>query len=67
MHKESKWAKKILAFQQDDGSWGYFHKLSNPSKEQPMTTEQAMRRLHILGFTKEDEPISCIMHYIKSN
>ena len=67
MYKESKWAKEILAFQHDDGSWGHFHSLSNPTKEQPMTTEQAIRRLRILGFTKEDEPISRVMRYMEAN
>jgi hypothetical protein len=48
-YKDGKWAKKIIELQHDDGSWGYFHTLSNPSSNQPMTTEQALRRLEILG------------------
>jgi hypothetical protein len=53
----SKWVKQILDLQHEDGSWGCFHTLSNPTKAQPMTTEQALRRLRILGLTKDDEPI----------
>jgi hypothetical protein len=56
-YKDGKWAKKIISLQHDDGSWGYFHSLSNPTPQQPMTTEQALRRLDILGFTIDDKPI----------
>ena len=57
----SKWAKDIVCLQKPDGSWGYFHTLSNPTKSQPITTEQALRRLKILGFTDKDEPIQNIL------
>lgn len=63
----SKWASQILELQRDDGSWGYFHTLSNPTKPQPMTTEQALRRLRILGFTKQDEPIRRAMRYMETS
>ena len=53
--------------QYDDGSWGHFHTLSNPTKAQPITTEQALRRLRILGFTKEDEPICRVIRYMEMN
>lgn len=53
MYKNSKWADELIARQKSDGSWGYFHSLSEPSK-QPVTTEQALRRLSILGFTIEE-------------
>lgn len=66
-HKSSKWALQILELQHDDGSWGHFHTLSNPTKAQPMTTEQALRRLRILGFTKEDEPIRRAIGYMETN
>lgn len=66
-YKDSKWASQILALQHDDGSWGHFHTLSNPTKAQPMTTEQALRRLRILGFTKDDEPICRAMRYMETN
>ncbi len=57
MYKDTKWAREILALQQPDGSWGWFHTLSRPSPQQPMTTEQALRRLRVLGYTLEDPPI----------
>ena len=44
-------------------SWGYFHTLSQPTKERPLTTEQALRRLRILGFTADDEPIRRALVY----
>ena len=56
-YKNSKWASEIIELQKDDGSWGYFHTLSNPSKRNPITTEQAIRRLEILGYTINDKPI----------
>ncbi|MDR0946525.1 MAG: hypothetical protein LBM87_02085 [Ruminococcus sp.] len=57
INHNSKWVKQILDLQHEDGSWGFFHTLSNPTKAQPMTTEQALRRLRVLGLTKDDEPI----------
>lgn len=63
MYKDSKWAKELLALQDQDGLWGYFHSLSGPSKL-PLTTEQALRRLMILGFTIEDEPIERTVAYM---
>jgi hypothetical protein len=62
--KDGKWAKKILELQQDNGSWGYFHSLSNPTPKQPMTTEQALRRLEILDFTINDIPIQKTIKYL---
>ena len=64
-YRNSKWAQKIIELQQKDGSWGYFHTLSNPSQKQPMTTEQALRRLEILGFTINDKPIERTVKYMK--
>lgn len=45
--------------QNPDGTWGsQFHTLSMPDRRQGLvTTEQALRRLKILGYTIEDEPI----------
>ena len=63
-YKKGKWAQKILELQQEDGSWGYFHSLSNPTPKQPMTTEQALRRLEILGFTIDDKPIKKAVKYM---
>lgn len=64
---DNKWIKKILDFQQENGSWGHFHTLSQPTKQQPMTTEQALRRLRILGLTKDDEPITRALVYMEQN
>jgi len=48
----------------EDGSWGYFHSLSNPTSKQPITTEQALRRLEILEFTIDDKPIKKAVKYM---
>ena len=63
MYKESKWASEILSLQNDDGAWGFFHTLSEPGKY-PLTTEQALRRLSILGYTIDDEPIQKAVSYM---
>lgn len=55
--RDSRWAKEIIDAQQD-GPWGPFHALSEPRKGQEITTEQALRRLHILGYTAEDPVIA---------
>ena len=65
-YKNSKWATNILKLQHDNGSWGCFHSLSNPNPKQPITTEQALKRLKILGYTKEDKPIKKVMNYIEN-
>jgi hypothetical protein len=65
INHHAKWIQQILNLQHADGSWGYFHTLSNPTKEQPMTTEQALRRLHVLGLTKDDEPIKRAIAYME--
>lgn len=62
--KESIWAERIISQQHSDGSWGYFHSLGLPSKDRPLTTEQALRRLQILGFTIDDEPIQKAADYM---
>lgn len=64
--ENSRWVKEIISLQKPDSSWGYFHTLSNPTKSQPITTEQALRRLKILGLTENDEPIQRAIKYIES-
>ncbi|MDD4590645.1 MAG: hypothetical protein PHG06_09505 [Parabacteroides sp.] len=64
---DNKWVEQILALQKEDGSWGHFHTLSQPTKQQPITTEQALRRLRILGLTKDDEPIARALAYMENN
>ena len=57
-YKEHPSAKEIIALQKDDGTWGSsFHSLSVPKGTKELTTEQALRRLWILGYTLEDEVI----------
>lgn len=63
MHKDVKWAKSIIALQEDDGKWGCFHSLSK-FYNAPLTTEQALRRLERLGYTIEDECIQKAVAYM---
>lgn len=60
-YKDGKWAGKILDSRNDEGMWGNFHTLSQPVGNRPITTEQAIRRLRILGFTKEDAVIQTVL------
>ena len=60
-HKNGKWAKQILECRHEDGMWGNFHALSRPVGQKQYSTEQALRRLLILGYTIEDEPIQTIV------
>ena len=56
-HRQGKWARALLSAQHEDGTWGgMFHSMALPSTA-PLTTEQALRRLHALGFNIADEPI----------
>ena len=54
---------RIVGLQQPNGSFGYFHGLSVPTTSS-LTTEQAMRRLKILGLTKDDEPTKRVIGYM---
>lgn len=60
--RRGKWAQALLAAQQEDGTWpGWcFHSMAQPGNAPP-TTEQALRRLHALGFTMTDEPVRRIV------
>lgn len=57
-HRQGRWARELLSQQHKDGTWpGWcFHSMALPGKA-PLCTEQALRRLHALGFTMDDEPI----------
>ena len=66
-HYTNKWVQQIIDLQHEDGSWGCFHTLSQPTKAQPITTEQALRRLRILGLKKHDEPIARAVTYMERN
>ena len=66
-YKDSKFANDIIKLQNDDGSWGNsFHSLSIPTSKQTLTTEQALRRLKILGYTIDDEPIKKAVKYLEN-
>lgn len=63
---ETKHVKDILSLQQSNGSWGFFHSLSMPD-QYPMTTEQALRRLRILGLDYNDLPIKKAVQYMEGH
>ncbi len=63
MHKNGKWAKQIIEWQNSDGSWGDYHSLAVASNSR-ITTEQAVRRLERLGYTIEDECIQKAVEYM---
>lgn len=63
MHRNSKWAQKLLELQDDEGKWGWFHTLSRFC-DSPVTTEGALRRLERLGFTREDECVRRVLAYM---
>lgn len=58
------WAEDIASLQKPDGSWGFFHSLSS-SNGQSITTEQALRRLMILGLGANDQSISKAVCYLE--
>lgn len=61
---QSKWVNDIIQLQWEDGSWGQFHSMSQFSQS-PITTEQALRRLLILGLDKHDEVIRKALIYME--
>jgi len=63
MYKQSKCARDILSLQDSEGSWGYFHThyADNPT---PYTTEGALRRLEVLGYTMDDDCIQRAVAYM---
>ncbi len=63
MHRDGKWAKNIIALQDNEGKWGCFHSLSK-FYDSPITTEQALRRLERLGYTIEDKCIQNAVAYM---
>lgn len=64
--ENSRWVKELISLQGPDGSWGYFHTLSNQVKSLPVTTEQALRRLKILGLNENDVPVQKAVKYMES-
>lgn len=65
-YKSSVWADRIIALQNSSGNWGYFHTLSTSSTKLSLTTEQALRRLQILGFTENDHVIKKALKYLNN-
>lgn len=65
-YKESKWARSIIERQTKDGLWNGYHNLSIPRKNTD-TMEENLRRLEILGYTYEDEPIKKTITYLEEN
>lgn len=63
MHKNGKWATRLIELQDSEGKWGWFHSLSQ-FYDSPITTEQALRRLQILGYTAEDDCIQKALSYM---
>lgn len=63
MYKKSKWANQIIEWQDNEGKWGYFHTLFNDSQS-PYTTEKALKRLEILGYTIADDCIKKAVSYM---
>jgi hypothetical protein len=61
---QSKLVNDIMQLQWEDGSWGQFHSMSQ-SSQSSITTEQALRRLLILGLDKNDEVIQKALIYME--
>ncbi len=64
MYRQGKWAQEIIAAQDAEGKWGSFHSMAQPASGKPLTTEQALRRLERLGFTREDNCIARALSYM---
>lgn len=58
-------AQEILNSQDNEGRWGLFHSLSEPSGK-PITTEQALRRLERLGFTYDHPSIQLTIAHLQA-
>lgn len=65
MFKNTQNAMTIISAQGENGLWGNFHTLSEPTNK-PYTREQALRRLEILGYTIEDEPIKRTVEFMEA-
>ena len=64
-YRNGKWASQIISMQHSDGSWGCFHTLREDS-DTPLTTEMALFRLELLGYTAEDECIKRAIAYMET-
>jgi hypothetical protein len=61
---KTKWVQDMIELQQENGSWGYFHSL-NTAVKCPILTEQALRRLKILGLDYSDLCIKRAVSYME--
>ena len=57
MYKDGKWARKLIAAQRPDGSWGWFHTLSTP---------RSSGALAVLGYTYEDAPMRLAIDHLRA-
>lgn len=64
-YRNGKWANQIISMQHSDGGWGCFHTLRRDS-DTPMTTEMALLRLELLGYTADDECIKRALAYMET-
>lgn len=63
----NKWVQEIVSLQHEDGSWGlWFHSMGKPTSRFPLTTEQALRRLSILGLTKTTSVCAALWNISKN-
>ncbi len=60
-HRYGVWAARVLERRNPDGMWGNFHALSEPKKNGQITTEQALRRLWILGYGRGDDVVKALL------
>jgi hypothetical protein len=62
---ESAWVRDLQATQRDDGSWGMFHSENTKAPRQRYrTTEQAIRRCHVIGLQRDDLVLSEAIRYM---
>lgn len=64
-YRDGKWANHIISMQHFDGSWGCFHTLRGDC-DTPITTEMALLRLELLGYTADDECIKKAVSYMET-
>ncbi len=64
-YRNGKWANQIISMQHADGSWGCFH-TSHQDTHTTITTEKALFRLELLGYTAKDECIQKAITYMET-
>ncbi|MCP4159867.1 MAG: hypothetical protein GY760_07330 [Deltaproteobacteria bacterium] len=61
---ETKLVREIVDQQRDDGSWVDFHSMAQITNA-PIRTEQAIRRLLLLGLDQDDLPVQKVFNYME--